>query len=623
MAGQILCSILEAAANALTAEDGDIGAITATLIARNAGMLLFRPYVADDATTTPGAATAAIRRRLLAATAGNWEQLAHECLAEIDAAAQSSLPSGAQMHATSDPHQPLSDEVLAKAAARARVGGLRCAANIMTSGPPVPPGPETDEKIRSLFFMAPPGLPPLQPDDDLAKALQHVRNLAPKTKPDIRPRTASYIAGRLYAAAGPGPSGFRNAFLQLINAQPQGPRILAAWANHWVRGDVKPWAARMWTQQLCRPFFKGDGMGVRPVLCGEALYKFASACAVYAATRSLALAVGDAQYGAGKPGGAALELGEVQAESRDRPHDALVSLDIKNAFGSIGWANALRITANLAPKLAHFLSSAWAPGSLRIWTQAADRQSWTPMHAIGSLVQGGPEAHQVFCLIMAVILKDSSRDLPPAAITWAYVDDVTLLLPLPHLVAGLTTVRNAMTLQGCELQPKKCHICIPALRDHAPEAWPPALHQAAAMGFTINHASIPLLGSDAAALHTMTFQSGQHGAVPTIGATKDRTDCASHLLSCCKQLAQSAAPAGGRWPALCITRDIACRALSYDARVLPCSLVLPYARLIATKAWEVFDEVHGEPLTALQRTQAHLPTSKWGCHGRTWPTRRS
>ena len=57
--------------------------------------------------------------------------------------------------------------------------------------------------------------------------------------------------------------------------------------------------------------FKGVSIGVRPVLCGEALHKFASACAVHVATRNLALAVCDAKHSAGKPAGAALELAEL------------------------------------------------------------------------------------------------------------------------------------------------------------------------------------------------------------------------------------------------------------------------------------------------------------------------
>ena len=152
---------------------------------------------------------------------------------------------------------------------------------------------------------------------------------SPKTKPEIRPRAASYVAGRLHAAAGPGPSGFRNAYIQLIHAQPQGPRILSNWVQPWVRGDVQPWAAHQWTHQLCRPFFKTDGIGIRPIMCGEALYKYASACSVYAATRSIALAVGEHQYGAGKTGGTVLELADIQAEVRAQPTDALISLDIK------------------------------------------------------------------------------------------------------------------------------------------------------------------------------------------------------------------------------------------------------------------------------------------------------
>ena len=177
-------------------------------------------------------------------------------------------------------------------------------------------------------------------------------------------------------------------------------------------------------------------------------------------------------------------------------------------------------------------------------------------------------------------------------------------------------VRDCMATYGCLLQAAKCHICVPALRGIPEHAWPAALHEAAAMGFTIDHTSIPLLGSDAAAMHAVTLAADASGLVPVVSATADRANKACQLISCCLQLAQSGAGSGGRWPALCITRDIACRALTYDARVLPCSLVLPHARAVSDRAWEVFIEVIGEPLSDEQRCQAYLPTTLGGL---SWP----
>ena len=417
MAGQVLCTVLENATTALTAEAGDQQAEAATLLCRNAGMLLFRAIPAGDPDSThaAGAATATVRRRLLAAAADHWSEVIQDCLVEIEDEKTRPKPVS-NTPAFPHPGAALDEATLDRAAAKARVGGLRSAANILTGGPAVPPGPETDRKIHALFKMAAD-----QTSDERSRfddALHMTGQLPPKVRSTIRPRVASRIASHLRGSAGPGPSGFRNSFIQLVNDQPQGPRVLAAWATPWAQGTVQPWAAASWSHQICRPFFKGDSVGVRPVMCGEALFKYAAACAIFAATRSIQAAVGDFQYGAVRSGGAALQLAEVHAETRAHPDDVIASLDVKNAFGSITWADALRVTTAVAPKLAPFLGAIWGPGHQTIWTQATSNGGWTSAAIAGSLVQGGPEAHNVFCLVMAEIIRETQRhaalvDHPP------------------------------------------------------------------------------------------------------------------------------------------------------------------------------------------------------------------
>ena len=642
LAGQTLCSIVEQAAWALTAELGDQRAEAATLLCRNAGMLLFRlpPEEGNDDASRTGAATAVIRRRLTAAASHDWSSLVNECLAELD-------QHNKQRHTRPPEHQsipqlgtPLDDATLARAAAKARQGGLRSAASILVGGPSVPPGPETDAKIYELFQMA-----SGQTVEGMARLEQAVKMAAQvpdRFRAVIRPRTASRIASHLKGPAGPGPSGFRNTYIQLVNDQPQGPRVLAAWASPWSQGHVKPWVAEMWSHQLCRPFFKSDAVGLRPVMCGEALFKFAAACTIFSATRSIQAAVGDFQYGASRSGGAALQLAEVHAEIAAHPDHALASLDVRNAFGSIEWADALRIVTASAPSLAPFLATIWGAGRQVIHTQSAHTGEWTSSAACGSLIQGGPEAQHIFCIVMAEMIQEAQRkiaspaetprqdpqhhsggpdpehrkDPPQRTFIWVYVDDVTVMCPVEHLAAIIEAIRAAMAKHGCELQPKKCHVCVPALR-HAPRReWPHELLDVAASGFQVCHESIPLLGSDAAAAHAITLAVGDECIAATVAATEGRCNKACALLDCCLQLARSNAAAGGRWPALCIARDIACRALTYDARVLPCSLVLPYASAITERAWQVVTEVLGVSPSEQQQQQAHLPLDLGGL---AWP----
>ena len=46
-------------------------------------------------------------------------------------------------------------------------------------------------------------------------------------------------------------------------------------------------------------------------------------------------------------------------------------------------------------------------------------------------------------------------------------------------------------------------------------------------------------------------------------------------------MARSAVPAGGRFPAMCVARDVVCHSLGYDVRTQPSRVVLPYAHCVA------------------------------------------
>ena len=54
---------------------------------------------------------------------------------------------------------------------------------------------------------------------------------------------------------------------------------------------------------------------------------------------------GERQYGAGRRGGASQEIGEVRAAAHLNPDQCLASFDLRNAFGSVRWADALRAVA--------------------------------------------------------------------------------------------------------------------------------------------------------------------------------------------------------------------------------------------------------------------------------------
>ena len=289
---------------------------------RNAGNLLCRPETqsADSEAEQLGSTAAAIRERLRLAAAGDWLKIVQDCLADLE--------KYTAVHARRPPRSatdPLDARTLQAAAQKAAHGSAKGAAAILTGGPPVPPGIDTDRKVAEFFHSQPRSA---VEDAALKQALDAVSKLPHRTKAVIKPRTASHRCAMLKPAAGPGPGGFRNSFILCIHSHPQGPRALAAWATRWTQGAVAPWAAEMWTHALARPFFKGNMVDVRPVLCGEALLKFAMGCCVQDNAAAIAMGVGEHQFGAGRAGGASLEVSQVRAAATKQPDLGMATLDV-------------------------------------------------------------------------------------------------------------------------------------------------------------------------------------------------------------------------------------------------------------------------------------------------------
>jgi len=211
---------------------------------------------------------------------------------------------------------------------------------MLSGAPPVPPSTEVNVQVSKLFRTA-----PLTPEETtrLDAALAGARAVPPGKRCKINPRAAAKQAAQLRPNSGPGPSGWRNSYIQAIAASPAGTQALSLWATHWSSGTITPKHAEIWTPSLVRPFYKSDGVSIRPVICSEALMKYAVAAAMTAMLPRMGAAFGPRQYGAGRAGGAERELYEVRAKMRCQdtastlPEDQwiIATLDLTNAFGNV------------------------------------------------------------------------------------------------------------------------------------------------------------------------------------------------------------------------------------------------------------------------------------------------
>ena len=293
------------------------------------------------------------------------------------------------------------------------------------------------------------------------------------------------------------------------------------------------------------------------------------------------------------------------------------TLDVKNAFGCIEWATALSTMTRKAAKLAHPLAAMWRPGRIAVWLQDGAGQGWHVLHIYGSLVQGGQEAHPTFCLIIAVVIDETRKRLTVIGIWaffWTYVDDITTQAAVSNLPLVLQVIAEELARFRCELQPRKCSVFVPAVTDSDQQTWPPGLAELA-NHIPVSTEGITLLGTDASGEHALPLGPWAVAAEPT----RKRAAKACELARACLALARAdpPPPKGGRRAAWSITRTIVCHSLDFDARVLPCSAVLPHAELVDKSALAVAEEVIGSPLSEQTRQQLSLPTRfagmQWQC----------
>ena len=602
-AAEILYRLLREANLYATRDDEQ--ALCRQMLLRAAPILLFRTTHTLEGQAQGGQRmTDQLRPRLTAALSGDWHTLVRDALAEIPERRSSVIAAAAQAPAAGDSMLTLGRAQAA--AAKARTGSVRAAANILTGAPPVQPSAAATAKIRKLFYF--------EPRDEceqseLDQALAALRSVDLKHAPATTPTQASRRIAQLKAGAGPGPSGWRNSHLQVLHSHRHGPHALAAWASLWKQGSISPAVALLWTHALVRPFYKANMIDLRPILCGEALLKFAVGSSVKAAGHQLAEGVGKLQFGAGTAGGAAAEVHQVRAAARLFPDRALASLDVANAFGSVKWAHAIDTTIRRAPALARTLLSQWQAGRVVLHVEQPSG-IWEAMPVYNSLLQGGLDGHQIYCLLMAdlvsTITAQLGQDVAAQTRIWIYVDDILIQTPPAHLQCVLALTEEWMSAHALRLQRGKCQVHIPGHSGKALQQLPQHIADAIA-GLQWSPHGITILGTDATAdMETWV------GADDCSASVNKRLARAEQLATAIGQLIDAAPPAGARQPAWHLVRQVLSHALDYDARILPLGVAGEKARALDTLVWPLYEKIIGTKLSDRQKLQLELPARYGG-----------
>ena len=161
---------------------------------------------------------------------------------------------------------------------------------------------------------------------------------------------------------------------------------------------MAPSTIRLWNAAMLRPFFKNDGLAVRPVICGEALFKFAMAACFAACNKQIARGLGRDQFGSRKQDGAGQMVAQVSAALTLAPEDVVVCTDVKNAFGSILRSALWKAALDACPKLAGVMQHLFGAGATKMWAEQADgTYKCLEMHR--GTGQGGPESMPLYCMM--------------------------------------------------------------------------------------------------------------------------------------------------------------------------------------------------------------------------------
>ena len=616
-AGCVLRELLDDAVRHAEAPTGHERAELAHLLLRAAGTILFRapPGLADkehegglngEGSSFSASYAAAVQRRLQLAQHHEWLVLLRELQGEPH-------PSAPARHEgrVAEPTVEWDTRTLTRAAVLSRAGSTRAAAATLVDQPPVPPTPRVVEQLRGQFRTQE------LSDDELRRRhgiLRRIGVASLRSVQPVTPKKAAAKADQLKAAAGPGPSGFRNGYIQLVRRVQGGPESLARWCNMWSCGRIVPDLADYWTPAVLRPFWKPAPAKeeARPVACAEALLKYAVGAQVELQGRRLKEALGPRQFGAGNAAGASAQIAQVRAHAKAQPGRALLQLDLRNAFGSVDRTDALEITLAKVPGLAPLLAAQWGDRPQRLWAEA-EPGNWVVILVYGGLLQGGQDGQPIFCLVLSAAVDAFLQALPDhvreQTTMFLFVDDVTCQTLVPYVRQVVSGFASACHPHNLALAAEKSTGHVPAWVVEPPTA---AARKEVEDVVPITDAGLVLLGG----LCNGMFAAPLEPDRPLdVGPAELRTRRAERLGAAVAAMAEASLPCGGKQPAWLLTQRAVSHALDYDARICPVADLLPLAQRVDQAVERAVEACVGVPSGNWPdgfREQLALPTDLGG-----------
>ena len=544
-----------------------------------------------------------LRRRLELAERGQYAQL----LREANAAELESRQASHIHQPKRQCKDPLSSAALNRAASAADRGQLRTAARILRDSRLLPPTSATAAAIEELYqtceaagaraIRAAAQPPPRSAGADV-KA-QHVRE-------HIR-------CARAYAHAGP-------RHISALLSCPRAQQTLLRWVRMWSRPGLSDEFREPWLQAIVVGGDKGSGKA-RPITFEESLLKLASSVIVRSQLPMVRRAAGPRQFGVYHSGAAPQVAWEVKSHMAARPDMLYIALDVRNGFGAARREDALHTADAHCNGLSGLFRNLWASGAQpTVWMDT--ESGWRRALVQDGFLQGACEAPVAFAFALRAALDafEQRRLTDPELADmhyriWAYVDDMTLQVPVQKASTFLHLLREVLSEYGLHLHADKCTA-------HCPDGAANPEIETASVGAVDGLAEytpegLHILGTVADGEFRVLTHAG-----PDVGpespnrtpAIEKRLEAASGLLQKLRSLLTAQIPDRCLAPAWKILAIVCNNALAYDCCVSSPGALAPYAQSLDRKVADLVPLFTGDlAVRAETLERCRLPRVAGGC----------
>ena len=296
-------------------------------------------------------------------------------------------------------------------------------------------------------------------------------------------------------------------------------------------------------------------------------------------------------------------------------HEAILELDITNAFGSYYWASALRNTLQVNTRIAAMAAAQWSRGHTVIW-QSMPGGNW----AKDGTARGGVQGSRLSQVLFAIDIEATLDSVPmPDVRRVAISDDQYLAGSIVKIAEAWPHLVHTLAAHGYELAAHKCKYVVPAWDEaerhnvsivlhnddlHSSESTDQALALEAFMKQVTRQVGfLKMLGSAAQGKWETVLGPYANSVEPTATRLEKAMADLQALLVTVREGEHDYLVQAG-WT---IMAKSICHALDYEMRILPWEILEPYAQRLREGIRKFADAVLGSNLTPDDVNKIELP----------------